>query len=404
MHFEYKAKETTGQVATGTITATSQVEAHRQLREQGLFPLSLQPQTKTGTNQAKSRFRIGSGVKKADLLMLTSQLSIMCQSEVDLAEALQHVASQCTNPVLKKVLDEVYLDVSNGKPVSEAMSKHSRIFGEAYVASIAAGEASGTLTEVLGRLADLLKNEIRLRSTVSSALAYPIVLSGVAFIVLAALVFFVLPQFADVFTNLGAEAPPATQMLMDSAQFIRHYFLVIGVVFVVAVLSVLRFGFMDRASRHWDGVILHNPLLRGATRSLFTGRTFRLLGTMLQSGIPLLESIRLCRSSVKNRVYRGLFDAMERDVLNGEGIGQALAAASFVPAGAVQMATTAERTGKLGPVMQSVGEFYEDDGERRVQQLAKLLEPVIIVGMGAVVAGVVLAVMLPLLDVSTMSN
>ena len=404
MHFEYKAKQTTGQVVAGTIAATSQVEAHRQLREQELFPLSLQPQTKTGTNQAKSSFRIGSGVKKADLLMLTSQLSIMCQSEIDLAEALQHVASQCTKPALKKILDEVYRDVSSGKPVSEALSKHTRIFGEAYVASIAAGEASGTLTEVLGRLADLLKNEIRLRSTVSSALAYPIVLSGVAFIVLAALVFFVLPQFADVFTNLGAEAPPATQMLMDSAKIIRDYFLVIGVVFVVAVLSVFRFGFTDRASRHWDGVILHNALLRGATRSLLTGRTFRLLGTMLQSGIPLLESIRLCRSSVKNRVYRGLFDAMERDVLNGEGIGQALAAASFVPAGAVQMATTAERTGKLGPVMQSVGEFYEDDGERRVQQLAKLLEPVIIVVMGAVVAGVVLAVMLPLLDVSTMSK
>ena len=106
MHFKYKAKETTGQVATGTITATSQVEAHRQLREQGLFPLSLQPQKKTGTSQAKSGFRIGSGVKKADLLMLTSQLSIMCQSEIDLAEALQHVASQCTKPVLKKILDE----------------------------------------------------------------------------------------------------------------------------------------------------------------------------------------------------------------------------------------------------------------------------------------------------------
>ncbi|MCH7685218.1 MAG: type II secretion system F family protein, partial [Planctomycetes bacterium] len=314
------------------------------------------------------------------------------------------LAEQCSNPTLKKTLDAVYQDVSSGKPVSVALRKHSHIFGDAYVASIAAAEASGTMTEVLGRLADLLRNEIRLRNTLRSALAYPIVLGSVALLVVAALVFFVLPQFSKVFIDMGTPAPPMTQMLMDAANALRDHFLILLAVFGGGVWALSRFWFTDRGSRYWDGLVLNAVVIRNATQPLLLGRMFRLLGTMLQSGIPLLEAIRLCRSSVRNRHYRKLFDSLENDVMNGEGVAKALAAAQFVPSGATQMVTTAERTGKLGTVMQSVGEFYEDEGERQVHQLAKLLEPAIIVFMGVIVAFVVLSIMLPLLDVSTMSH
>jgi type II secretory pathway component PulF len=150
--------------------------------------------------------------------------------------------------------------------------------------------------------------------------------------------------------------------------------------------------------------MLNWPVVRKAMRPLLVGRTFRLVGTILQSGVPLVEAMRLGRESVRSSQYRHLFNALEQDVLNGKGIGGLLSATPFVPAGAAQMIQTAERTGKLGEVMQLVGEFYEDDGERQVRSLAKMLEPAIIVGMGVVVAFVVISVMLPLLDVSTMSH
>jgi type II secretory pathway component PulF len=145
-------------------------------------------------------------------------------------------------------------------------------------------------------------------------------------------------------------------------------------------------------------------LVRDVTRSLLVGRTFRLLGVMLQSGVPLPEALQLSRSAVQNRCYRDLFSTLLSEVLNGRGLGQSLSLASFIPVDAAQMASTGERTGKLGPVLEMIGEFYEDDGERRLQELMKLLEPAIVVVMGVIVGFIVASVMLPMLDISSVQG
>ena len=409
MNFQYTAKSSAGQMTRGFLEALSLAEARQQLRQQGLFPLTLKAtgaavEKASAKTEAKApRFGLRR-VSKSDVLMVTSQLTIMSQSGVDLAEALQNVAAQCTSPGLKVALDQVYRDVEDGCSISAALKRQAHIFGEAYVASVAAGEASGRVPEVLARMADLLRNEIRLMTTVKGVLAYPVVLVLVASLVVGALVFFVLPQFGKVFADLEAPAPASTQLLLDSATLVRANLLVMLPVFGLLALGLAKLWFSPGAKRHKDRFLLNGVLVRHATRALLTGRTFRLLGTMLQSGIPLLEAIRLCRSSVKNALFRELFDAIEGDVLNGRKIGPVLSGSPFVPLGASQMIATAEKTGKLGPVLQTVGEFYEDEGERRVRELAKLLEPAIIVIMGVIVAFVVMSVMLPLLEFSTLSS
>lgn len=405
MEFQYTAKGAGGRAASGVIDAASIGEARLRLREKGLFILSLATRATAPVAAATTQSHwLKKRVRKTDLLMLTSQLSIMCQAGIDLADALKNVASQCTHPTLKQTLDDVYEEVSNGKPVSVALQPHSRIFGDAYIAGIAAAEASGTMTAVLSRLANLLRNEIRMQSTLAGALAYPVILTLVASVVVATLILFVLPQFSDVFTDLGAPPPPTTQLLMDVSIIVRSHFLIITGITVLAGVGLWQLSHSTAARRQFDTWALDVPLVRDATRPLLIGRVLRLIGTMLDSGLPLLEAIQLCRSSVRNQRYVDLFQSMEDDVINGKGISRALAAATFIPIGAVQMVSTAEQTGKLGPVMQSVGEFYEDEGERQVRQLAKLLEPAIIVCMGVVVAFVVLSVMLPLLDASTMAH
>ncbi|MCA9110812.1 MAG: type II secretion system F family protein [Planctomycetaceae bacterium] len=343
-------------------------------------------------------------VRKTDLLMITSQLSIMCQSGIDLAEALRAVSVECRHPKLKKILELIYQDVQDGIPASSAIRTHAAVFGEAYIASISAAEASGTVTEVLPRLAEMLQNEIRLRSSLKSVLAYPVVLIGVAFVVLNVLVFFVMPQFGKVFASLDRPAPPLTALLLDISQLLRSHVIAIAFGAVGAIIGLMQLARTEAARRYWDGFVLNSRLLRGATRSLLSGRSFRLMGTMLQSGVPLLEAVRMCRQSINNLYFRELFDSLERNVVNGEGLAPAVASAEFVPSGAAQMISTAERTGKLGMVMELIGEFYEDEGERLIRQLVKLLEPAIIVVMGVFVAGVVLSVILPLLDVSTISR
>lgn len=353
------------------------------------------------TVETKASAWARTSVNKSDLLVITTQLSIMCQSGVDLAAALNSIATECRHVGLKRILAAVSNDVNSGVSASVALGKHASTFGEAYVASIAAAEASGTLVAVLQRLCDLIKNEIRMRNAIRSVIAYPIVLTMVAGIVISALVFFVLPQFSKVFQNMGRPAPPFTQLLLDGATLLRSQ-----IHWLAAVVAVVGFGLFqlsrtEQARRYFDHLVLHAPLLREATRSLLTGRSFRLLGTLLESGVPLLNALRLCRSAVKNRLFLELFDNLDREVTNGRGMSTEVSRSEFVPPGAAQMVATAERTGRLGNVLQLIGSHYEEEGEQLIKSAMKVVEPAVIVVMGVVVGGVVMSVMLPLLDVTT---
>lgn len=328
----------------------------------------------------------------------------MCQSGVDLAEALQDVARQCRHATLHKILDAVCRDVCGGISFSEALGRHPQAFDQTVVAGIAAAEQSGNVTAVLERLTYLLRADQRLQSTVVSMLIYPLVLCGVTFLVMNAMVFFVLPQFAQVFVDLDRPAPPFTQLLLSLGRFVKQNLPLIlpgSALLAAGAWTCRRHAVVRRA---WDHAVLHVVVLRQATRALITGRVFRLLGTMLESGVPLVEGIGLCRASTRNQFYRQLLTEIEQDVLRGEGLGRPLLRAAFLPAGAAQMVATAEKNGKLGGVLQSVGEYFEGEGERHLRDLVKILEPAVIVVLGVVVAAVVLSVILPLLDVSTVSH
>jgi type II secretory pathway component PulF len=401
MKYRYKAKNRDGTSLLNELEADSVADARTKLRAQGLFVLEV---TAAGQSGVEARELWQRRVSKTDLLMLMSQLTIMCQSGVDLAESLRNLALQCPRPSLKAVLEKVYNDVSSGMSFSLALKRHPRIFDEAFVAGIAAGECSGTITVVLERLTYLIRGEIRLRSTVWSMLMYPIVLCSVTFVVINAMVFFVLPQFSKVFEDLGRQPPPLTRMLLSVGAFAsQNGAVILGGVALLAV--ALHFARKTAVARQLcDHFILHAVVVRSSTRALSTGRIFRLLGTMLQSGVPLVDCIRLCRDASNNRIFKRLFDSVEQDVLNGQGVAKSLLAATFLPAGAAHMVATAERSGRLGQVLQTVGEFYEDEGERHLRDMIKILEPAIILSLGLVVSIVVLSVVLPLLDVSTISQ
>lgn len=403
MKFQYRAKDRSGKPLQGELDAESIAEARQKLRGDGLFVLEVSGAS-GNAGGASMNVSFSRGVKKTDILTLMSQLTIMCQSGVDLAESLRNLADQCPRPALQAVLHQVYDDVSSGKSFSAALKRHPRVFDEAFVAGIAAGEVSGTITTVLERLTYLIRGEIRLRSTVWSMLMYPIVLCSVTFVVLNALVFFVLPQFSKVFEDLGREPPPLTQGLLGIGDLARsHGLLLVALMFGLGVTWWF-IRTTEPVRRAWDYFMLHAILVRSCTRSLTTGRIFRLLGTMLQSGVPLVDCIRLCRDASRNGFFRRMFEGIEYDVLQGQGVAKALFATSFLPVGAAHLVATAEKSGRLGQVLQTVGEFYEDEGERNLRDMIKVLEPAIILGLGAIVAVVVLAVVLPLLDVSTMSH
>jgi type II secretory pathway component PulF len=404
MLFHYRAKDAAGKPWVDEIEAPSQAEARRLLRKQGLFLLEISEARSAKVARPAAAGLSGGRLNRTDVLNLMSQLTIMNQSGVDLAESLRNAAEQCPKAAMRKVLEAVHADVSTGKSFSSALERHPAVFDAPFTAGIAAAERSGTMAAVFERLTYLLRSDIRLRSTVWSMLMYPLVLGGVTFGVLNAMVFFVLPQFAKVFTELGTPPPPLTALLLGAGQFARDHILLLagGLGVVVVALAALRRH--ESVRRLWDWTLLNGPAIRRATRALSTGRVFRLLGTMLQSGVPLVDGIRICRNASNNQFFRRMFDRMESDVLDGRGLASALSGAPFVPVGAANMVATAERSGKLGQVLQSVGEYYEDEGERHLRDLIKILEPAIILLLGAIVAGVVLSIVLPLLDVTTMAH
>ena len=402
MNFQYIAKSTTGETVTGLLTAASAGEVHHRLRQKELFVVSVRAAGRNQSALGRPRKRFfGSKVSKRDLVTLTSQLAIMTRAGVDLASSLENIASQCANPTLKKILQGVHEEVLSGKPVSKALGSYVHVFGEDYVASVAAAEASGRLPDVLNRLAGLLRSQLRTQSALRTLLAYPLMLIGISMLVITALVFFVLPQFAGVFKQLDIPLPAITALLINVSSELRTRFWLWGSLFLGALGGSWRFVTSAAGRRYVDRLMLNVFPLRDITRSLWMGRALRLLGTMIDSGVPLVEGLQMTRAAVRNSLLKDLFADLEEEVLNGRGLSNTLLSSPFVPPAAAQMMATAERTGTLAMVTQLMGEYFEEEGETRLRELATVLEPLIIIVMGVVVAFVVMAVMLPVFDFAT---
>jgi type IV pilus assembly protein PilC len=404
MRLQYQAKDRNGAVVAGELEAESIAEGRAQLRRQGLFLMSLKSAADEHHSGPSRPSNSRGRVRSSELAMWMSQLTIMCQSGVALADALQHSAESTNAAGLREVVQSLYIDVSSGSSFSQALRKHPQVFQDTFVAGIAAGEQTGNIVQVLERLSTLLRNERRLRSSIWTMLTYPMFLCGVMAAVLIGLVFFVLPQFGKVFAGFGHPAPPITQILLDVADFARANIVVLMCMAIALVIGAAYVAKRPVSRRIWDHMLMNAIVVRSATRTLTSGRSFYLLGTMLQSGVPLLECLRLCRSASKSLLFRSLFDRMEQDLLRGQGISNSLISANFLPAGAAQMIATAERNGRLGQVLVTVGEHYEEEGENSVRNIVKIAEPALIVVLGVVVATVVMSVMLPLFDASTMAQ
>jgi type II secretory pathway component PulF len=343
-------------------------------------------------------------IRKSDLADMTAQLAIMTKSGVDLASALSSLALQTERPFLADVLRDVHELVLSGNTLSEALRQHERVFDAAYVATIAAAEASGKMSEVLQQLAEMQRAELKLRRSIKSLLTYPVMLTVISGAVITVLVLLVLPRFAEIFSQYNMALPVSTQAMLTIAQELRERWWLWGTLLAGAIGGGIAWRVTERGRRAIDSLLINGAILRNVSRPLLIGRTCRMLGLLLASGVPLLEGLRLCRKTIGNLVYRDLLDDLIESVVNGRGMAPSLEHAEIVPVSAREMLGTAERTGNLGEVAAMLGTYFEEDAETRMRSLVRLLEPAITVGMGAVVAAIVMSVMLPIFDLSSMSQ
>jgi type II secretory pathway component PulF len=359
--------------------------------------------SQTSTRTTK-KFGSKRGVRLQDIAEFTSQLSIMVRSGVDAATALGSLAGQCQRPALAEVLNSVHQSVMAGTTLSESLRRHANVFDAAFVATVAAGEASGSLADVLIQLAQMQRTELKNRRTMRALMTYPILLLVVSSSVIMGLVIFVLPRFAKIFEQYDVSLPIVTQMLITLASELRNHWWFWGPVVIVAVIGSLIWRKTSTGRLMLDSFWVNAVIFRDVTRARLTGRICRLLGMMLSNGVPILEGVKLTRQAMDNSLYRSLLSRLEEAVINGRNLASVLQTADIVPRSARDMLMTAEATGNITEVSQLLGDYYEDEAEARMRQIVGLIEPALTVGMGAVIAIVVLAVMLPVFDLSSLAQ
>ncbi|MGB0595763.1 MAG: type II secretion system F family protein [Rubripirellula sp.] len=340
-------------------------------------------------------------VWKGRVLLTLNQLSVMSQNGIEMADALQIVADTCNDTRLQDSLRAIHQSISAGQSLSSSFAMHGTYFPSTLSAMLAAAEASGDVPETFRRVCTRMRGELTMRGTVFGAMIYPVILIGASSVVMTALVLGVLPQFGRVFASMGRPVPIYTQALLSVGTFCRTYW--IGILLALISLVVVGF-FMRRTSLFrtpFNRFLMYGPGIRDAYRPLQTGRVLRTIASMVQGGVPLMQAVKLSQRTTYDIYWRALLQRIEGNLIDGLTASAAMSDADFVPPETTQLMATSERTGRVAEVLEDIGAFYEEEAERRIKRLVVMLEPAIIIVMGIVVAGIVMSVMLPLLDVST---
>lgn len=391
--FIYRARDPLGKMIEGTIEAPGEEEAWQQLTRDGFRVVELMAEEDDGL----ALFEI---VTRSEIIYLTNQLAVMVDTGIALASALKAVSEQEKNPALRRLLIEISQDVEAGGEFSQALAKHPKYFDDTYVALVRASEATGTLGPMLERIAAYLRAALDSRAKVRSAMIYPAVMLVFAIGVTVFLLTYVMPKFTPIFRARKIEVPGLTKFMMNvSSTAIDYWYVWLGLVMAMGVAwFVAQRSTIGR--RLIDGVKLNLPLLGPVFRKMAICRSLRTLGTMLDSGVPVLEALELCAAVSGNVHYRELWLRVRDEITTGQRICDALRGSPLIPHVLVQMVASGEETGKLGSVLLRVAEFYDRDVEHSVKTVTSLLEPAMIVVMGAVVGAIGLSLMLPIFRLS----
>lgn len=336
---------------------------------------------------------------KRHLLIVFRQLALLVETGIDVAEALELVASTCRQPMLREGLENIHAAISKGQSLSSAVTAEQRVLGREVAASIQAGEASGRLVEVLRQIAHRLEEEMHFRSTLMGSLAYPLILCVAASAVAAILIWFVLPQFEESFESMGVEPPLFTELLLSTAETIREHVLIVGLGGLALLAAIPIALAQPRCRQQIGNLCFVSPIVGRALRNLSVGHLFCSLGHLLSNGLSLLEAIQLVGRSTLNGSVRRLTEVWEHDVLEGRGLTHSLDDFHFLPEGSAAMLVMAEKTGRLEAVLSTAGKHYREEGSSQLRQFLKLSEPLIIILLGIFVGVVVASVLLPILDV-----
>ena len=399
VEFRCRLASPTGEILESLRVAESEAGLRRQLEEKGLYVLSLQPKSQLAGMGLRLSQR--GRVNKRDFLVFNQELATLLKAGMPLVQSLNLLKGRVTNPVFRRVLNDVYEQVRSGTALSDAFATHGDLFPRVYTASLLGGERSGNLDAVLRRYVEYTKIIAMVKRKTISALVYPAILVSLALVLVAIIVLRVVPSFADFYGGFGAALPPVTRMILGVSNFIRGQFLLILVALAVGAVAVIAsFRQTDRVAR-FDRLILRLPVLGQIARKFGTSQMARTLATLLSGGLPLVNALDIAARSIGNSYMAGQLTIVAIRVREGESFAAALEARRVFPDVAVKMAEVGESSGALSDMLNTVADFYDEEIATNMDRFVTLVEPVLLVIMGIVIAGLLLALYMPLFQLSS---
>lgn len=410
--YEYRAITKAGKTTKGVIDAESPAAARQRLRDQDLFPTEIEESTDgkqpTATmlqeaveagKSPRALFKFGR-VPLRDRALMTRQLAVLLQAGMPLVEALTALLDQTSRPRLKRAIYDIRDKVKAGSTLADALARHSRIFSQLYSNMVRAGEASGSLEQVLLRLADIEEHQARLRARLTSTLMYPAFMGAFAIALITFLMMVIVPRITQIFEKQKQELPDITKIMVGASRFVGHYWWLI-LLAAIGLFLLWRFWVSTgRGRRRWDRWRLKMPVYGNLHTKLVSARFARTLGTMLESGLTMMKALDVVKSIIGNRVLEEAMVDVKAGVRRGKDLARPLKEVGYFPPMLIHMVELGQRSGEIEKMLLKIADTYDDDVRLALDAMVGLLEPIIIVIMGLFVGFLVLSILLPILQMS----
>jgi type IV pilus assembly protein PilC len=390
--YEYTARNSTGQIQKGQLEAQSTDEVNAHLRKNRMMLVSVRQAPKAISFGGPGR------IKTRDIVIFTRQFATMINAGLPLVQSLTILAQQTENKALKDVTKAVVYDVESGNTLADAFAKHPKAFTDLYVNMVAAGEAGGILDTILLRLATFLEKNDALVRKVKGAMVYPGVIMAVAGIAIAVLLVFVIPTFSEMFASAGMELPLPTRVVIALSDFLIGFWWAILAAIALTVFAIRRYYATSGGRKNIDTMMLHAPVLGDLIRKSAVSRFTRTLGTLISSGVSILDGLEITAKTSGNRVVHDAVMESRQSIAGGETIAAPLERSRVFPPMVISMIAVGEQTGGLDEMLSKIADFYDEEVDVAVSALLSLMEPVMIVVLGVIVGGMVIAMYLPIFD------
>jgi type IV pilus assembly protein PilC len=397
--YKYTARDQEGKNVSGRISAENESVVVAELRKRSLIILSVS-QEQESVFKKSSKPKGGKRIKPEDLVIFTRQFATMVDAGIPILQSLEALSDQTVNPSFKASLESIREDIQVGSSLSNAFGKHPKIFDQLYVNMIRVGESGGILTTILERVAMYLEKSERLRQKVQGAMIYPSVVLSMAMLITVGLLVKVVPTFSQIYSSLGQKLPAMTQMLIDFSDLLQHDLLYLAAGGVVAVFLFNKYKKTPAGNIQVDTFLLKLPVFGDLICKVSVSRFCRTFATLTQSGVPILESLDIVAKTCGNKVIEILVDEIKASVKEGNTIAEPLSKSTIFPLMVTRMIAIGEKSGQLEKMLSKVADFYDEQVDTAVESLTKLIEPLIIGFLGIVVGFIVIALFLPILNMT----